>query len=594
MAASDVGGALETASDHREIEWQLSARDLGSVRRWLSGHSLVEGLAIEPRPPTQLHDTYLDTDDWRLFRAGYALRARAEADGTEATLKALKSARDDLADRREISEALDSDPSGALLHSTGPVASRVQAVAGGHALRPLFEVRTLRHRFAVLSGGEGSEELGEIALDETVILRPEGEPAASLQRVEVEAHGGRDKPLEKLVKRLRAECALGEAPQSKYELGLRFTGLAPTRAPHLAPVEADGSMCTTDAALARLRRLCTAWFTYEPGARLGDDPEPLHDLRTTARRLDASLGHFAAYLPATFARSRQKVKSLLRTFGAVRDLDVQLEELAQFSGSLPEPDQRALGPLQRHLESERGKARSHMLKSLDSESTRDWLDHLVTGLAQSPSEPLPGGDVPAVAIAPELIEDRFRKLKKAYRGLTETSSTEEYHRVRGRVKKLRYAIESVASIYGKPAEQMLRRLRRLQDELGRKQDAHVAQQRLLGLASQPAQEFSPRALFLMGRFAEHCAAADVDARERIDKAWGKVRGRRWKALSSRLHALRDGAETVEAAAHGAAAAATAARPEARPEVRPETRPEAPPEARPEAPPEGGSSRSPEK
>ncbi len=60
----------------REIEWQLSAQDLGLVRKWLSEHGSVDDLTIEPRPTHVIHDTYLDTEDFRIRRAGYALRLR--------------------------------------------------------------------------------------------------------------------------------------------------------------------------------------------------------------------------------------------------------------------------------------------------------------------------------------------------------------------------------------------------------------------------------------------------------------------------------------------------------------------------------------
>ena len=52
----------------------------------------------------------------------------------------------------------------------------------------------------------------------------------------------------------------------------------------------DGRLAVGEAALAEVRRLLGAWLAHEPGARLGHDPEELHQLRVTARRLDATLG----------------------------------------------------------------------------------------------------------------------------------------------------------------------------------------------------------------------------------------------------------------------------------------------------------------
>src|SRR6516162_9764535 len=55
-------------------------------------------------------------------------------------------------------------------------------------------------------------------------------------------------------------------------------------------------------AVGELRRLLTAWRRHEPGARLGEDPEELHQLRVTARRIDATLALFKRQLPAALVR----------------------------------------------------------------------------------------------------------------------------------------------------------------------------------------------------------------------------------------------------------------------------------------------------
>lgn len=531
IAESD--GVHPAAKDGREVEWQMVAPDLEAVRRWLTGHAELDGMSLEPCQPQEIRDVYLDTDDWRIFRAGYALRTRVNEGRNEITLKALRSVRRDVADRRELTEPLQSGELDGLARSSGPVGNRVHAVTGGHALRPLFEVRTRRERFALRSDA-AKAELAEIALDESLILRSDGEPSASCQRVEVEALCEDRDPLERLVEAMGAGCGLEPAHQSKYELGLTSVGLAPVQAPQLAPVEIDESMSASEVALARLRKLFLSWLLNEPGARLGDDPERLHDLRTAARRIDATIGLYAEYLPAALVRSRPKIKSLVRAFGAARDFDVQLAGIAEFSHGLSESDRDALEPLRRHLEAERLKARSQMLKNLDSKSTRRRLEELQSALSRSPSAPESRDDPLAALIAPEMIERGFRRLRKAYHRLGEESSVEEYHGCRARAKKLRYALESVAPLYGKAAEKMLRKIHRLEDDLGRKQDAHVTEQRLSALASLPSADLPARSLFLMGRLAEQCSAVSADARMRLGSRWRKVRGRRWKELRSQM------------------------------------------------------------
>src|SRR5580704_16338705 len=354
--SSNTQPAKPEASGHkdgREVEWQLASTDLGSVRRWLADHGRIDGLLLEPRSTLQILDTYWDTDDWRIHRAGFALRIRSESGKAEATLKSLHSANTTVADRREMSEPLDNTESESIRQSSGPVGTRVHAVSGAHALVPLFEVRTSRQRFAVHREDE-AQQLGEIALDETVISRPHGEPQTSMQRVEVEALTDANDSLQSLVKTLRNDCALEAASESKYSQGLKSVGLAPGPAPEFAPTAVDASMPMVEVALANLRRYWSAWHLHEPGARLGDNPEELHDLRLAGRRLEAILRQFRSWLPAPFLRIRPTLKKILRALGDARDLDVALSQLEKFSRNLPASDQAGIEPLRQHLESERG------------------------------------------------------------------------------------------------------------------------------------------------------------------------------------------------------------------------------------------------
>src|ERR1700692_897220 len=174
--SSSTQSAKQAVPGHkhgREVEWQLASTDLGSVRRWLADHGTIGGLVLEPRSTLQIFDSYLDTDDWRIHRAGFALRIRAESGKSEATLKSLHSASAEVADRRELTETMEDSQSESIRQSIGPVGTRVHAVSGAHALQPLFEVRTSRQRFAIHRENE-AQQLGEIALDVTAISGPHG------------------------------------------------------------------------------------------------------------------------------------------------------------------------------------------------------------------------------------------------------------------------------------------------------------------------------------------------------------------------------------------------------------------------------------
>jgi CHAD domain-containing protein len=297
----------------------------------------------------------------------------------------------------------------------------------------------------------------------------------------------------------------------------------------------DRSSPAVGVASLELRRQLVAWSEHEPGARRGSDPEDLHQLRVAARRIDASLRLFSAHLPASILRTRRPARRILRTLGTARDYDVQLVELERYCATLTVTECAAAAPLRTRLEAEREHARARMAYALDSDSVRGWLETLDQESAALAEATV--GAALAVTVMPERVHKRFRKLRKAVRGLGRDAAMEEYHEVRRRTKQLRYAIESGAQIYGKPAEEMLKALRRLQDNLGEHQDAYLAKDRLACIAAEPRADLPAETLFFMGRLAEHHLGVTAQARKSLKRGWRKVSGRRWKALHTRMEQL---------------------------------------------------------
>jgi CHAD domain-containing protein len=211
-----------------------------------------------------------------------------------------------------------------------------------------------------------------------------------------------------------------------------------------------------------------------------------------------------------------------------------------------------------------------MLRALDSEATRRWLQVLTAATEAPPARDSGAGTVTVAAVMPSRVRRRFRRLRKAVRRLRADSSMDDYHKVRRRAKQLRYALESGTFMYGKPADEMLKALRRMQDKLGAHQDAYMARTHLSALAADPACALPPATLFLMGKLAEHHARVTCSTRATVTKSWRKVRGRRWKALRARLGDFADRAHDAghasqeTAAAPAAILASGASAPEARP------------------------------
>src|SRR5438034_6732864 len=201
-----------------EIEWQLDAPDLRPVLRGTERAAAsddADGITITSGPSDNHVDTYLDTEDRRLDRAGYSVRLRRSRRlPAEATMKTLDGARPDaLRIRGELAEQLELDEPTAIAHAPGPVGERVRALVGRRKLMPLFELRTRRRVFPLAAMGTPS---GELLLDDTTIREPGGRILGSLRRVEVEVPESAVGAVGLLVEDLQKACGLQPAVLSKY------------------------------------------------------------------------------------------------------------------------------------------------------------------------------------------------------------------------------------------------------------------------------------------------------------------------------------------------------------------------------------------
>jgi CHAD domain-containing protein len=502
--------------DHQEIEWQFEAAELESVESWLEEHASASGLAVVPGATKELTDTYYDAEDWRLYRAGYALRVRRDSESAEATMKSLAPAEGALRRRREISEPLKGGVE-TLQGIPGPVGESLRRLASTADLLPLFEVRTRRRIFALRpetpSTGDASGEIepedgsgnvsrreaeqdatvAEIALDESEISG-NGGATTHLSRVEVEL--GSDAAIHDgvgdFVDMLRDALGLRPTEASKFRTGLSAAGLSPAAAPDLGPTEIDASMSAGEVAFAILRRHFAAMLAHEPGVRLGEEPEDLHDMRVATRRLRAALKLYADALPKRAERYERDLRWVAGALGEVRDRDVHLERLSEEVSRNGE----ILEEVVALLEERRVGARQRMLEALDSNRYERLLASF-SGTLRRGRSPAPTG--PILEAAPDLVRDRYKKVLKAANTLTEDSSPEDFHDLRKKGKRLRYALEPLQGIYGKPPKKMVKLLETIQDDLGDHQDLIVAAEVMeeLGVAG----DLPPRAVFSMGSMA---------------------------------------------------------------------------------------------
>jgi triphosphatase len=357
-----------------------------------------------------------------------------------------------------------------------------------------------------------------------------GGASTHLSRVEVEV--GSDAALHDgvgdFVEVLKDALKLRPTLASKFRTGLSVAGLSPEVAPDLGPTKIDATLSCGDVAFAILRRHFGEMLAHEPGVRLGEDPEELHDMRVATRRLRAALKLYSDFLPKRAERYERYLRWVAGALGEVRDLDVHLEGLSEEASR----NGAVLEEVVSLLRERRNEARRRMLEALDSNRYERLMASISATLRRGRS---PTPTSPILEVAPNLIRDRYKKVRKSANRLSEDSPPEHYHDLRKKGKRLRYALEPLQEIYGKQAKKMVKLLKKIQDDLGDHQDFIVASGLMeeLGVAG----DRPPQVIFSMGSMAEGYGREASTIRMGFlgSKSLRSLKkGKKWRKLSKKM------------------------------------------------------------
>jgi CHAD domain-containing protein len=426
------------------------------------------GEAAEPRV---FRTVYYDTADLRLARAGVSLRRRTEHGKQLWQLRLAGASRARL------------EAPGGPAAPPAKLARLLSALTRGG---PLEQVAVLRTRRELVRMDGGSD--ADVAFDSVAVM--EGRRVTRTFE-DVEIRAGRTRDLRRLERKLRAAGARDEEPRTKLARAVELD---------------DGEIAAPTRVQAMMRAQLEQILEHDPGARLGDDPEDVHQLRVATRRLRAVLRAARPVIAGAWGEElREELRWLGGALGPVRDLDVLIDELAADASSLEEGDHQALAPVFAALAEERDAARRALLEALESERYVSLLERIEETAAA------PGLVAETTALR-DLWRAELRRLRKRMRRLPDEPADKELHAARIAVKRARYAAELAEPELGATGRRFVARAKALQDVLGEHQDAVVAEERVRALADSLAA----------GRLVERQRARRRQARERFPKAWRKL------------------------------------------------------------------------
>jgi|SRR5215207_8017428 len=271
---------------------------------------------------------------------------------------------------------------------------------------------------------------------------------------------------------------------------------------------------------AALETRLRAMLRHEAGTRSGEDPEDLHQMRVSVRRMRAVLRAARPLLARRWADElRAELGWLGRALGPVRDLDVLLMRLREVTARFETAQRADAERLFSALQQEREAARSVLLQALASER----YAALVQRLERAVAEPVPAAAIDRQVTLVSLVRREFDRLGAAVAATGDQPADEVLHALRIDGKRLRYTAELVAPVLGERARELLRACAAMQDVLGDHQDACVAQQRVMALLAGLGSAATIGEAFVAGRMFEREEVRRNETRTAWPAAWALVR-----------------------------------------------------------------------
>jgi triphosphatase len=449
---------------------------------------------LEPVRRQSLHSIYFDTENRQLRDCSISLRTRSDGHAIVQTVKMLNGASNSLA-RREW-ETLIPDPVPDPSLVIDPALPQDFRKLTSADLQPVFDVDVKRETRRLTSEGATIE----VSLDSGAVTG--GQTREPVHEIELELIAGELTDLFGEAQRISDAVDGRLHARTKSDLGYALNGAERRHWSRAGKLSLTPDMT----AGASFRLIILNSFSHltanDDCARLNLHIEGVHQCRIALRRLRSA---FKIYRPL-LRRKRiepidQAVRWLGKILGTARDLDVLQADLIEPAvAALGEAEQ--LAPLMDSLQASKADAYALVGEALASARYRHLLiDLCALAYADDLGKSADNGpdlEQPLIELATSALSRAHRKLLKRGNGF-EALSKAERHDVRIALKRLRYALDFFGGVFdGEHKKKFIKKLARLQDDLGRMNDVAVAQAmlaRLVGVASdgsEPATRAAPQ------------------------------------------------------------------------------------------------------
>lgn len=456
-----------------ELKFRLAPRKLAAVLRANSANG-----QRGDRSEQALVSTYYDTKKQKLKRHGLTLRVR-KVDGRY--VQTVKAGGSGTVTRGEWEhEVAGAKPDIKKVKNT-PLADLASKKLP-RKLRPVFQTevhRTTEARRVRLSQIELAVDRGRIG---------GGRRSRPVAELELELKSGQVADLFRLARSLERKTGAELDLRSKAERGYRLVAGDGDKAQHAEPIELKPDLSPQDAFRA-IAHSTLRQITANADPVRDTDSEGVHQMRVGLRRLRAAISLFGDILPhASTERIKPELKWLTSELAPAREIDVFLKESIQPIADQGVP-RRGARAIAKKFSAERRAAFARAREAVDSARYRCLLIDVIEWIETR--HPRPGDDRTIAAYAEQVLDRRIRKARKQGKHLDDLDPGQR-HKLRIKIKKIRYAIDFFESLYsGRDRKQLASlsgRLKQIQSALGSLNDfmAHRELATEAALAAPPA------------------------------------------------------------------------------------------------------------
>jgi inorganic triphosphatase YgiF len=441
-----------------ELKFQIPVESRTAVR---------DRFATKTARTLELQARYFDTPDRRLAQAGLALRLRREGRQWVQALKGPGTSALHRIEHEVQVDASDGEPGIDISRHAGTPAAKALASALGNGvglLRVIFETRVLRTLRTVRCEGA----VVELAFDVGEVIA--GPHRLPLCEIEFELRRGSVDGLLTLATRWVERHRLWLDVRSKAERGARLTQGLSAGPPVPAGDVSISPQTRPDAALRAIVGACLAQVLPNAAdiAAGVAGPEHLHQLRVGMRRLRCALHAFGDLSAETDPAWMPTLADLFVRLGSARDRDALAESVF--------PQLRLAGaPLAELPPEAEGDDPGEVLRG----TTCNKLLLELIGFSQATGTCSTGPNETEVPCVVSIVKARLRRMRRRLKedaAAFETLDDTRRHRVRKRLKRLRYSLEFFACLFSvRSTKRWLERVRPAQDVLGRFNDLAVAE-----------------------------------------------------------------------------------------------------------------------